>query len=36
MGIDIIQWFHVSFYDVNLLVRLTKYMGNVSFVHWMI
>jgi hypothetical protein len=32
MGINIIRWFHARFYDVNLLVRLTNYMENVSFV----
>jgi hypothetical protein len=32
MGIGIIRWFHASFYDVNLLVRLTNYMENAYFV----
>jgi len=32
MGIDIIWWFHVGFYDVNLLVKLANSLENVSFV----
>ncbi len=32
MRIDIIQWFYVGFYDVNLLVRLVIFLENVSFV----
>ncbi len=32
MGIDIIRWFHVGFYDVNFLVKLANYLENVSFV----
>jgi hypothetical protein len=32
MRIYIIQWFHVGFYDVNLLVMLVIFLENVSFV----
>jgi hypothetical protein len=32
MRIDIIWWFHISFYDVNLSIKLTKKNLNVSFV----
>jgi hypothetical protein len=31
MRIDIIQWFHVGFYDVNLLIRFVLFLENVSF-----
>jgi hypothetical protein len=33
MGIDSIWWFHASFYDVNLPLRLANSIENVSFVH---
>jgi hypothetical protein len=32
MGIDIIMWFHVGFYDVNLQVKLVNFLENAYFV----
>ncbi len=30
--IDIMQWFHANFYDMNLHVKLTNFMKNVHFI----
>ncbi len=32
MGIDIIVWFHVDIYDVNLQVKLVNSLENAYFV----
>jgi hypothetical protein len=32
MEIDIIMWFHVGFYDVNLQIKLVIFLENVYFV----
>jgi hypothetical protein len=32
MGIDVIWWFHASFYDVILLIKLVTSLENAYFV----